>query len=284
MKLSSAQTKAIKAAMKKKYRVAAFDIDGTLTHLAKFSIPGSLVHALANLPGHIPLVICTGRDVEHVQGKLAHICDADPENHDHRSRWYIICENGGATYSFNCKDGEVKKIFEIKWPSKKITKDALEAFIKDKLGWHAHIVIREYSLVVRFPNLAYLFPKMVRKMSKRTAKELNKILTELKLDKDFSVQDSGIGNVIIPSESGKGKAVGRLAKKLKIPLKDVFVVGDQAGKGENDEEFLSGKFGTAFTVGKLTKKTFPLPVLDQWGKKLNGPEGTEFLLREIHFK
>ena len=110
---------------------------------------------------------------------------------------------------------------------------------------------------------------------------MRNLFKKMDLDEHFLIQDSGIGCLIIPAESGKGKAVKRWAKHLKIPLKDILVIGDQPLKGENDEEFLNGHFGTSFTVGHQSHNTYPLPVLDERGRKLRGPEGTEYLLKAL---
>jgi len=283
MKLTSAQKKAHDSAMKKKFKAAAFDIDGTLTDIRKFIMPGHLIKTLAHIPGHVPLAICTGRDIEHVQTRLQHICDAGPQTNEHRTRWFIFCENGGIGFFYDCRTQKYKKFFEIPWPNKKITQEAMQAFLKDRLGWHAVISIRTHSIIVHFPRPFYIFPRFINHVSKKTASRLTKIIDEMGLSKDFSVEDSGIGSVIIPRESGKGKAIKRWSEHLRIPIKDILVVGDQAQKGKNDAEFLSGDYGTSFTVGAQTPSVYPLPVLDSTGKKLWGPEGTQYLLEQIKF-
>ncbi len=281
--ISTQQEKAFHSAMKKKFKAAAFDVDGTLTHLGKPNIKKGLVNTLAHLPSHVPLAICTGREVHHLQSRLAHICETNVDGHNHRMRWTIFCENGSAGYTFDCKTQEYKKWFEIPWPEKEIKKTVLAAFITERLGWPARVVEREYSLVIRFPRFFYVFSRLVKRLSRKTNKRLNAILKELQLDHAFSAQDSGIGNIIIPHTSGKGKAIKLWAKRLKIPLQDILVVGDKAHAGGNDEEMLSGKFGTPFTVGSSTKNLHPFSVFDKRGRKLIGPDGTIELLSQVRF-
>ena len=278
---SAAQEKAYELAIKRKYKAIAFDIDGTLTELSRFTIPASLCGVLNALDKNIPLAFCTGRPLSYIQSKLKHVCDDAPYPDAERKRWYILAENGGAGYAYKAAKRVYQSFFEVPWPDKVITKDALEAFIKDKLGWHVKILIRDHSLVVRFNDWLYFFPKLVRIASRRTAKTLKHLLEEMSIAKDFHIQDSGIGHLIIPQNSGKGKAIVHWAKHLKIPVSDILVIGDQPLPGENDEELLNGNYGTAFTVGSVTHKKYPLPVLDERRKRVKGPKGTETLLKQL---
>lgn len=279
--LSLAQEKATRAALKRRYKAVAFDIDGTLTEISRWIIPETLCNTLNNLPQEVPLAFCTGRSIEHIKGKLAHIFKYAKNPALQQKRWYILAENGGAGYSWNPRKKDYEKFLDVAWPNALITQDVLEAFIKDKLGWHVQIVCKEHSMVIRFHDWIYIIARIARKVSSRTAKQLEKLFKQMGIQKELLIQDSGIGNLIIPKASGKGKAVARWAKHLKIPLRDILVIGDQASPGENDEEFLCGRYGTAFTVGRQTTNVYPLPVLDDRGRKLWGPRGTEYLLREL---
>lgn len=279
--LSAAQEKAYKAALKHRYKAVAFDIDGTLTEISRWRIPETLCAVLNNLPADIPLAFCTGRSMEHIQKKLTHIFKDAPDPDIQRKRWHILSENGGAAYTWNPRKKDYDKFLDVVWPDSVITQEALAAFITNKLGWHVLIVHREHSMVVRFHDWVYVFPRIARILSRRTAAKLNHLFEKMGIQKDLIVQDSGIGNLIIPITSGKGKAVAHWAKHMKLKLSDILVIGDQAHPGENDEEFLCGRYGTAFTVGRQTNNLYPLPVLDDKGKKLWGPRGTEFLLRKL---
>lgn len=285
---SIAQEKAaaavFKRAGKRSFKGIVFDIDGTLTPLSRWVIPSSLCKMLTGLPSSVHLALCTGRAFDDIQLRLAHICQSAFDSHREQKRWALLAENGGVGYIQDPYHSKYTTFFEVAWPKHLITKDAMQAFIKDKFGWHVQVVIRPHSLVVRFHNWVYFFPKMTRLLSHRMAKKIRHLFSTMGLGKDFLVQDSGIGNLIIPEASGKGKAVKRWAQHIGISLEDVLVIGDQPAPGENDEEFLSGHYGTAFSVGGLTHHTYPLPVLDEQRKKLWGPEGTEYLLKKIFTK
>lgn len=279
--LSAAQEKATAAALKHHYKAVAFDIDGTLTELSRWTIPDTLCAVLNNLPREVPLAFCTGRSMEHIQGKLTHIFKNASDADIQRKRWHILAENGGAGYTWNTRKKDYDKFLDVTWPSAVITQEALAAFIKDKLGRLVIIINKEHSMVIRFHDWIYVFPRIARLFSRRTAKKLTHLFAQMDIKKEIIIQDSGIGNLLIPKESGKGKAIARWAKHLGIPVKDILVIGDQANPGENDEEFLCGRYGTPFTVGRQTTNLYPLPVLDEKGRKLWGPRGTEWLLRKL---
>lgn len=271
--ISKKQELAYKKAMKTKFKAAAFDIDGTLTHFGRFMVPGSLLHTLDNTSKKIPIAVCTGRPITYIIGQLGHMTK--------KKNWFVFCENGSAGYKYNHKKDEFDQIYELPWPDEIITKEAMEAFIKDKMGWKVNVHIHEHTMILIYHEWIYIFPKIARIVSHNAAKILRRLMQDMKMDKHFSVQDSGIGLIILPKKSGKGNAMNAWAKHLRIPVSKILVVGDQAAEGGNDEDFLSGENGTAFTVGKQTSSTFPLPVFDQKQHKLLGPEGTEFLLHEL---
>ncbi len=277
------QSVALKRALHHPFKAVAFDMDGTLTKLSRFLIPSDLAATLITIPPQIPRALCTGRPLEYIHTQLEHICSHAPDPAAELERWWIFAENGGIGYHWNSRKKEYQSFYEIPWPSGKITQDALEAFIKDRLGWMVTVRIRPYSMVVRYPHWIYFFPRLTRTVSRHTYKRLHRLLQDMKLEHDFSVQDSGIGNIILPKESGKGHAMERWAKALSLPLPDLLVVGDQPRPGENDEDFLSGHHGTSFSVGTFTENLYPLPVVDHRGRPLKGPEGTAALLRRVEW-
>ena len=121
-------------------------------------------------------------------------------------------------------------------------------------------------------------------MSKRSHGKLETLFHKNGWSDEFSIQDSGIGNVILPKESGKGNAMQRWAKILKLSVKDLLVVGDQPEEGGNDEDFISGRNGIGFSVGGSTPYIYPLSVLSEAGTRLLGPEGTTALLGQVRWE
>ncbi len=279
---SAAQKEAHEAALKHLFKAVAFDVDGTLTHFARFTIPTFMAEALVKIPSNIPRAICTGRDLRFIHTQLLHICAHSLNPDKEIERWSVFAENGGVGYHWNARKKDFEPWFEIPWP-KTPSKDTVEAFGKDKLGSTGIFMLRENTIVVRHPDWYYLSTAFTRFMSKRNHHKLERVFIKNEWDKTFLIQDSGIGNVILPRESGKGNAMQRWSKDLKIPLQDILVVGDQPKVGGNDEDFLSGKNGSAFTVGDLTHTLSPLPVLDKKGRRLKGPEGTAALLGQVNW-
>lgn len=280
---SKEQEAAYRRAMKHAFKAVAFDIDGTLTKLAKLHIPRKLGEELGKLIGKVPFVICSGRDIDHIKLKVSSICDHGAEGAAKTGweKYFVICENGGSGYEYNCRSRKYKKIFEITWPDDIITPTELSYLLNKKFPWKIKIAQREHSIVLYFHSYLYFSPPLAKKLSSWLARATARALDREGLSKYFSVEDSGIGTIVIPKESGKGKAIMRLSKLLKIKLSDFLVVGDMPEEGKNDCEFLSGKYGTAFTVGKQTKNIYPLPVYNSRGKKMTGPEGTYHLLRAL---
>lgn len=277
---SAAQEKAYKSAMSHVFKAAAFDIDGTLAEFGQSVIPEYLQEKLASFPQNFPIAICSGRDTHSIIQKLSEI-HALTEKYHKKSKFYIIAENGGEAYLHDFKTEKSTEIFKIYWPEKKMLKADLARRIQQILPFYARTIDRGLTIIVHFPRAFYFFTPLIKKLSKRTCNSLEKFFIKEKIHNDFSVQDSGIGCIILPQESGKGRAIAKLAKHLKIPLNDFLTVGDKPEAGGNDQDFLNGKNGIGFTVGNLTKNVYPLPVFDSCGRRLQGPKGTHELLCQI---
>ena len=277
---SAAQKEAHEKALKHPFKAVAFDVDGTLTHFARFTIPSFMAEALVKIPPHIPRAICTGRDLRFIHTQLEHISAHSLNPAEELERWFVFAENGAVGYRWNPRKKDYEAWYDLPWP-KEPTMDTVEAFGKDKLGSQGIFILREHTVVIRHPNWVYLFGPLTRVLSKRGHHKMELLFKKYGWDKDLMIQDSGIGNVILPRSCGKGNAMQKWAKVLKVPVKDILVIGDQPEKGGNDEDFLNGNNGTSFTVGERTHMTFPLPVLDEKHRKLKGPEGTAKLLGQV---
>lgn len=280
---SEAQEQEYKKVMKRTFRAAAFDIDGTLTEFGRPGIPEYLEEAFAALPSDFPLAICSGRDLKHIQKKILEI-QHKSEYYRQKEEFFIFSENGCAGHVYDSKKQKFKELFCLSWPDEIILREEMSLALKSIFSWHKIIHIRDASLVIRFPSFFYIWPSFIRGVSAITRRQTESYLKKAKLDKYFSVQDSGIGCIIIPHEAGKGKSMKKWSEHLKIPLRDILVVGDKPEKGGNDEEFLNGDYGTSFTVGKLTHNIYPLPVFDENGRKIEGPLGTYNLLQQAKFQ
>jgi len=72
-------------AMKRQYISAMFDIDGTLTEMGSQEIPLPLAQKLADLSLKMPLAFATGRNLNHLEGKLDQIISRSKTQKDHAS-------------------------------------------------------------------------------------------------------------------------------------------------------------------------------------------------------
>ncbi len=278
---SPAQQDAYEDALKSPYKAVFFDIDGTLTPFSRFLIPQSLIDTLVKIPKDVQLIVCSGRLLQYMQGKLDHIfnCSDDPEAE--RKRWHVIANNGSESYVYNAEKDQYDLIRRVPWPDHLVTKDALEAFIKDKLGWSVNIQIREYTLVALFHKWLYLFPSLVSLFADRMGRRMNTLLEHMGLTGKIRAVNSGLGILLVPEESGKGHAVHHMVEHLGLKKSEVLCVGDRPQPGGNDEDMLNGDCGIGFTVGHTTPNKYPLPVLNENHVRLKGPEGTEYLIKQL---
>ena len=115
--LSAAQEKAYHSALKRRYKAVAFDIDGTLTELSRWTIPETLCTMLNALPPDVPLAFCTGRPMDYIRTKLTHICASAADPEAARKRWYVLAENGGVGYAYKPRKKNYDRFLEILWPN-----------------------------------------------------------------------------------------------------------------------------------------------------------------------
>lgn len=277
---SKDQARAHEKAMKRDYKAVAFDVDGTITEFAKFSIPDYLLETMEKIPLDIQLVICTGRPLDFIKNKMDKICNFTQNPEEQRRRWWIVSENGGAGYYYDAQSEGYVQFYNIDWPEE-VDVPTLVAHLKDKLGRRIQIFERNKTLIVIYRKWMYLFPRLVKLESARVTKIITTILKRRNWDGFLLAQNTGLGTVVLSKKSGKGQAIKRLARKLNVPMKQILCIGDNPQPGGNDEDFLSGQFGTPFSVGKIIKKTYPLPVLDERHVHLSGPKGTNELLEQV---
>jgi len=277
---------------KTKFIAAMFDMDGTLTELEHTEIPVPLARELASLSEKMPLAFATGRDLKHVRKTLEQqILIYAKDKTKARKNWHMVCENGALGYFFDEKSGKYKEFYSINWDSRLLSKKRLEKEIQRVLGDLFESVgeTRKTQLLIRLYKKDLKTQKDRFERVKKTAKICQKVLSEFKNGRKFEALESGLAIHISPKNANKDQGIIRFAKYLKQKYgldagkaaRNILVVGDQPGKGKNDDAFLKGKYGTPFTVGETTDKKWPLKVIGADGKVLKGPKGTLFLLKKI---
>jgi hydroxymethylpyrimidine pyrophosphatase-like HAD family hydrolase len=270
--------------MKESYSALAFDVDGTLTPFARFTVSKEMKQSLQNIPLQVPLALCTGRPFDYAVHKIEELLEGAADFSDQRARWTLLCDNGASGYTWNASTQTYENFFAEPWPADIIEQDLLLTMLQDEFGSWAQIIVREFTMVVLCPQWMYHFPPLVHWYAGRLRQKLEKYFKAWGLTGQLCSQNSGLGNLIFSGKAGKGKAVEKWAKRLGVPTDSIACVGDRPEPGGNDEEFLSGKYGTAFTVGEATKNPQPYPVLDAQGKAVRGPKGTQLLISQISLR
>ena len=286
------QLEIFKDLLKKKYKAAAFDVDGTLTEIAEHGIPDFINEALTKLALQFPIAICTGRRLEHATTKIESIYKAGLDTEFIKSRIYMLCENGSVGYFYDLESAEYVEFYRIPYPYTKKHMENMYEDIKNKLGYKMDSSFcNETSMVFQAENVNDPDKVALNERSYELALEIVKIAAEHDTENLLRVATAGIGVIIFPKFGDKKDAVFKWAELLKDrgyvmgnELRELFVVGDMPGPLGNDKTFLDGSYGTAFTVGDLVKSSkWPVPVFDlTTEQRMIGPKATFKLLEQLN--
>ncbi|OIP81447.1 hypothetical protein COW94_04395 [Candidatus Peregrinibacteria bacterium CG22_combo_CG10-13_8_21_14_all_44_10] len=254
-------------------------------------MPVALAKKMADLSLKMPIAFGTGRIMEHLQGHIEQILRFSKDPETTKKNWYIIGENGGAGHWYNPDSKSYEEFYRVDWDSSLIDRQKLKALIsKEAKQLIESISINQTQFLIR----PYREGVPIGQVAKNTAKikEIaDTIMRSYKGHNEFEVLDSSIAVHINPKTANKDLGVRMYAKLLSAKLgiqsgesaRDIMVIGDQAGPGRNDYEFLKGDIGTPFTVGDLDHVAeWPLPVFDG-DNVIKGPEGTLYLIEKAKF-
>ena len=278
--------------MKRQYISAMFDIDGTLTEMGSQEIPLPLAQKLADLSLKMPLAFATGRNLNHLEGKLDQIISRSKDPERSRLNWYITCENGAAGFFYNPKTKTYEEFYRINWDENLIDRKELEKHLLDDIG---HLIdsmeMRTTQFLIRPPREQPFNPEKRAKLTAKITRIAEKTLAKFPHADHFEVLDSQIAVHISPKNANKDQGIKQFAQYLKKTrnldpgpqARNILVIGDQAAPGFNDYALLKGDFGTPFSVDSLNPDSqWPLPVL-RGDKVMKGPEGTLFLIEKTLF-
>lgn len=268
-----------------------FDIDGTLTEIGSNEIPISLAKRLAELSLRIPLAFATGRNLNHIIGKMGQILAHSTDPGTTRKNWYVICENGAAGFFYNLDKWDYEEFYRINWDENLINraelKKALEEALKDLID---SMEMRTTQFLIR-PKKEGMTIEEINILTAKITQISREILVKFPNSDQFEVLDSSIAVHISPKNANKDQGIKRFTKFLEEKLgldtgesaRNIMVVGDQAAPGRNDYALLKGDYGTPFTVGDASSDSkWPLQVLN--GEKiLTGPMATLYLLENNFF-
>ncbi len=282
-------------ALKQTYVGCLFDIDGTLTVRGDEFIPAFMHETLAGLSMSVPVAICTARNLTDTYEKMAQIFIHASDPAVCQQNWIFICENGSIGYFYDKADKQYKEFYRIPYPYSETHRDDLFKRINAALaGKLSNSFKKEIGMVFRPMGEDDKDQEALAARSREIAKIIEQQLEIVDPKRALKIGDSGIGVNVFPYNGNKEQGTLYFAKFIREKLgmnigedaKELVVVGDQPGPYGNDELFLNGKYGTPFTVGEVhPENLLPLPVYDlQSNTILKGPEGTIYLLQQLHFK
>ena len=261
-----------------------FDIDGTLTEIGSNEIPIPLAKKLAELSLRMPLAFATGRNLNHIAGKMDQILVHSQDPETTRKNWYVICENGAAGFFYN--SGNYDEFYRINWDENLINRTelqkALEKGLEDLID---SMELRTTQFLIR-PKKDGLTIAEINNLAAKITEISRQILAKFPNSDQFEVLDSSIAVHVSPKNANKDQGILHFAQFLEEKFgfdvgekaKNIMIVGDQAAEGRNDYALLKGDYGTPFTVGDWDSESkWPLTVLDG-GKILTGPMATLYLL------
>lgn len=289
--IENKRNKLFQDAIKQPYPGAVFDIDGTLTNRGQEFIPDFVLEVLANIGLKVPVAVCTGRNLQLALEKIAPVFARASDAARCQNNWILICENGNIGYAYNSLKKNYDEIFRIHWPYSEIEKINLFKEIKGILGNKTGECFMNPVTIVFRPNNADQIDNVeLAKRSRELANIIQDHLRKIDHKKLLKIGDSGIGVIIFNHIGNKEIGAEKFAEFLRAKGfeigpdgRELLIVGDQPGPMGNDEGFLNGKFGTAFTVGETNgDKIYPLPVFEN-KQIIKGPHATVSLLNRLKF-
>ncbi|MBI5754146.1 HAD hydrolase family protein [Candidatus Peregrinibacteria bacterium] len=285
--------------LRKKFKAAMFDFDGTLTEKGENYPPKEVADALVNLSQKMPIGFCTGRQLESFKARaLSHLLEQVNEEEKPRfiKNLYLFAENGALGYDFDSTKNDFEEIYRVKWPEEFIEREKLRSILNEEIKEYGQILYNAHEIVVVMgskyyyeenPNIDKVY-ELSGKIYEITLKVLAKINPEY--ERFVHVGNSGIGVLISPAQGDKDSAIEKFGQFLEQTrglnfekdYRDVLVAGDSAQVGGNDFYFLNGRFGTPFSVGEILPQNSSLQsIFDDAGNRLLHADGTLKLIKSL---
>ncbi len=281
------------------FKAAMFDFDGTLTEKGHHSPSKEIADALVNLSQKMPIGFCTGRQLESFERRalsklLEHV--SDEERPRFMENLYLFSENGAIGYDFNPAIKDFEEIYRIEWPSEFIDREKLRTILNEEVKEYGEILYNAHKIVVVMGTKFYYEDKpAIDKVYELADKIYDVVLGVLKkINPDYlkyvHVGNSGIGVIISPANGDKDEAVEQFGKflsenrgmKFDSKYSEILTAGDSAQVGGNDFYFLSGRFGTPYSVGEILPDNPKLQsVKDENGKRILHSKGTLKLIQTL---
>jgi len=259
------------------YSAVVLDIDGTITDPETGRVPLEILEKVYDLLRRgYPVILITGRasggrggaNGVFEQIRIIHRAKGGERSHEGEKElefiqrnFLVFVENGAEGFSVD------KKAYSYKI-DKPEGLELLESSLIGLVGEVAKVNKKKFSLQLNFESPEQLETSLVR---------VRELISNLGLS--FNVVRSGDRILdILPFGVDKGIALSKGLEYLGINSDKVLKVGDNGQRGGNDYPLLSS-FG-GFSVGKYDEESV-LPVVDERGRKLEGPEAVLWLLNNL---
>ena len=267
------------------------DVDGTLTDQKKETIPDYLGRFLADFSETTPLAICTGRRLDLLTSKMDPVWKHAKDLNRCKKNWMFFCENGAIGYEYDAELNDYRDFYSVNFPFSEEKRVQLFERLKSAMeGKISQAYMNNVTLVFAPVSRGSGDLELTAKESHELAEIASPIIQEFDSKGAITIGDSGMAINIVPRDGDKDRAVYQygqyLQRKFRFNMsenfKEIVCVGDQPQPGCNDEKFLSGKYGTPFTVGEVYPENESLNVVtDNDGNILKGPRGTLYLLQNL---
>lgn len=281
-------------ALQREYVGCVFDVDGTLKERGEKFIPAFMLDTLAKMSMQIPMALSTGRNLHLAYEKIAPVFTHAGDPIFCQLNWFLICENGAIGYYFEQVEKKYKEMYRVAYPYDEDHRQMVYTKVKAALeGKLSEAYLNNVSIVFSPLNRNTADPEIVKQESAEIARIAHEIVRDLDPKGALLVGDAGLAINIYPRDGNKEYGLFELGKFLREKrginidpeVKDLVCFGDQPQPGGNDEIFLNGHFGTPFTVGDLhPANVLPLPVYDDAGQIMKGPEATMSLITRLKFR
>lgn len=279
------------------FKAAVFDFDGTITEKGVYSPSPEMISALVALAKKMPIAFCTGRQFESFEKRCIELVLEQIPRGEHAGflkNLYLMAENGAIGYFYNGK--EFEEFYRVDWPSKFMEREEMKRKLNEVIGENGSVYDDAHKVVLvmrtRLHDVDNRDINEVYSLSGRIYRIVVEFLKDLDPDYEnfLHVGDSGLGVIVGPANGDKDVAIKYLAdfleKKRGLQFsenaREILAVGDSPGPGGNDFYFLSGRYGTPYSVSDVIHEDRLLNfVFGSDKERLKHAEGTLLLVRTL---
>lgn len=279
------------------FKAAVFDFDGTITEKGVYSPSPEMISALVDLSRKMPIAFCTGRQFESFEKRCLDLVLAaipDSEHEGFLKNLYLMAENGAIGYFYNGQ--EFEEFYRVAWPEKFVAKAEMKERLRVAVEGYGDVYDDAHKVVIVMRTRLHDHDNRDINEVYRLSGEIYKIVTGLlsSIDPEYErflhVGDSGLGVIVGPADGDKDIAVKYLADFLSRQrgisfgenAREILAVGDSPGFGGNDYYFLSGRFGTPYSVSDVIHEDRLLNyVFGEDGVRMVHGGGTLFLIKTL---